>query len=93
MPFGRQSGIQSAWLILVPSLRWSERHPWPRHRIRRVFRRSDPAMLRILKQFSEFTREQKKWWLIPLIIVLLSIGALLLFSQGSALAPFLYPQF
>ncbi len=50
-------------------------------------------MLRIGKEFWRFICEQKKWWLIPLLIFLLLIGALLLFSQGSALSPFMYRQF
>ena len=36
---------------------------------------------------------RKKWWLLPLIIVLLGVGALLAFAQGSALAPFIYTVF
>jgi hypothetical protein len=40
-----------------------------------------------------FMRERKKLWLLPLILVLLVIGALLVFAQGSALAPFIYTIF
>ena len=40
-----------------------------------------------------FFRARKKWWLLPIIIVLLAIGALLIFAQGSALAPFIYTVF
>jgi len=46
--------------------------------------------------FSElwaFMKVRKKWWLLPLILVLLSVGALLVFAQGSALAPFIYTVF
>ena len=40
-----------------------------------------------------FMRERKKWWLAPLIIVMLIVGGLLIFAQGSALAPFIYTIF
>ncbi len=38
-------------------------------------------------------RVRKKWWLLPTIIVLLVVGSLLVFAQGSALAPFIYSLF
>ena len=40
-----------------------------------------------------FMRERKKWWLLPVIIVMLLVGTLLIFAQGSALAPFIYTIF
>ena len=40
-----------------------------------------------------FMRERKKWWLLPVIIVMVFVGALLIFAQGSALAPFIYTIF
>ncbi|HJR62793.1 MAG TPA: DUF5989 family protein [Gemmatimonadaceae bacterium] len=40
-----------------------------------------------------FMRVRKKWWLMPIIIVLVMVGALLVFAQGSALAPFIYTIF
>ena len=40
-----------------------------------------------------FMRERKKWWLLPVIFVMLVIGSLLIFAQGSALAPFIYTIF
>ena len=40
-----------------------------------------------------FLRERKKWWLMPVIAVMLLVGALLIFAQGSALAPFIYTIF
>jgi hypothetical protein len=36
---------------------------------------------------------RKKWWLLPLILVMLAVGSLLVFAQGSALAPFIYTIF
>lgn len=41
----------------------------------------------------DFLRVRKKWWLLPLLIVLFLVGSLLVFAQGSALAPFIYTIF
>ena len=40
-----------------------------------------------------FMRARKKWWLLPIIVVMVLIGALLVFAQGSVLAPFIYTIF
>lgn len=40
-----------------------------------------------------FLRERKKWWLAPVILVMLLVGTLLIFAQGSVLAPFIYTVF
>ena len=47
----------------------------------------------IIVELWAFMRERKKWWLLPILIVLLTVGALLVFAQGSALAPFIYTIF
>jgi hypothetical protein len=47
----------------------------------------------IVSEFWEFLRARKKWWLAPIIIVMVMVGALLVFAQGSALAPFIYTIF
>ena len=47
----------------------------------------------LLKEFWLFLRVRKKWWLLPIIIVMLLLGMLLVFAQGSALAPFIYTIF
>ena len=47
----------------------------------------------LLKELWAFMRVRKKWWLLPVIIVLMLVGALLIFAQGSALAPFIYSLF
>ena len=47
----------------------------------------------LLKEFWLFLRVRKKWWLLPIIIVMLLVGTLLVFAQGSALAPFIYTIF
>ena len=50
-------------------------------------------MINFLKEFLEFLRERKKYWLIPIFIVLLLFGGLIVLSQGSAIAPFIYTIF
>ena len=47
----------------------------------------------VASQFWEFMRVRKKLWLLPLILILALVGALLIFAQGSALAPFIYTIF
>ncbi len=47
----------------------------------------------IIKEFLQFLREQKKWWIAPIVVFLLLLGALLIFAKGSALAPFIYSLF
>jgi hypothetical protein len=47
----------------------------------------------ILSELWAFMKVRKKWWLLPIIIVMLLVGSLLLFAQGSALAPFIYTIF
>tara|TARA_X000000950_G_C13630230_1_gene543170 strand:+ start:371 stop:520 length:150 start_codon:yes stop_codon:yes gene_type:complete len=46
-----------------------------------------------LKEFWEFIKERKKYWLLPIIIVLVIFGGLIVLSQGSAVAPFIYTIF
>lgn len=41
----------------------------------------------------DFMRARRKWWLAPIIIVMVLVGTLLVFAQGSALAPFIYTIF
>ena len=47
----------------------------------------------LLSELWAFMKVRKKWWLMPIIIVMLLVGALLVFAQGSALAPFIYTIF
>jgi len=51
------------------------------------------SKLSILKEFWLFLRERKKWWLAPIVVFLVLLGALLVFAKGSALAPFIYSLF
>ena len=46
-----------------------------------------------LKEFLEFLRVRKKYWLLPIIIVLALFGILIVLAQGSAVAPFIYTIF
>ena len=50
-------------------------------------------MLDLLKDLWAFMKERKKFWLAPIIIVLLLLGLLVVFAQGSAVAPFIYTLF
>ena len=45
------------------------------------------------KEFWDFLRVRKKYWLIPIFLVLVLFGALMILSQGSAIAPFIYTIF
>jgi hypothetical protein len=49
--------------------------------------------LSILREFWSFLRVRKKWWLAPIVILLLSIGLILVVTEGSALAAFIYSLF
>jgi hypothetical protein len=51
------------------------------------------AKLRILGEFFTFLRQEKKYWLAPIVIVLVLFGLLLVFAQSSAVAPFIYTLF
>ena len=49
--------------------------------------------LAILREFWEFLRVRKRWWLLPIVIVLLLLGALIFLTESSAVAPFIYTLF
>ncbi|MEQ1723954.1 MAG: DUF5989 family protein [Pseudobdellovibrio sp.] len=46
-----------------------------------------------LKEFSRFLLNRKKYWLVPILLAMLLIGFLIVFSKGSAVAPFIYTVF
>jgi len=50
-------------------------------------------MLSFIKEFWEFMKERKKFWLLPIIIILFAFGAIIVLSEGSAVAPFIYTIF
>jgi len=47
----------------------------------------------LMRELWAFMRVRKKWWLLPILVVMLALGTLLVFVQGSALAPFIYTIF
>ena len=49
--------------------------------------------MNFIKEFWEFLKVRKKYWLLPIIIVLVLFGGLIILSQGSAIAPFVYTIF
>jgi len=51
------------------------------------------SVIALLGEFWMFMRIQKKWWLGPLIFVLVLMGILIILTEGSALAPFIYALF
>jgi len=50
-------------------------------------------MLDFLKDLWGFMKQRKKFWLLPIIMVMLILGALIVLTQGSAVAPFIYTLF
>jgi Family of unknown function (DUF5989) len=50
-------------------------------------------MLSFAKEFWSFLRVRKKYWLLPVFLMMLTFGALIVLTQGSAIAPFIYTLF
>jgi uncharacterized protein DUF5989 len=50
-------------------------------------------MIDLIADLWAFMKERKKFWLAPIVIVLLLLGGLIVFGQGSAVAPFIYTLF
>lgn len=50
-------------------------------------------MLELIKDLWAFMKERKKFWLLPIFVVLVLIGGLIVLAQGSAVAPFIYTLF
>jgi predicted lysophospholipase L1 biosynthesis ABC-type transport system permease subunit len=50
-----------------------------------------PAMWALLKEFLQFLRQEKKWWLVPLVLILVALAALLVFGSSSGIAWAIYP--
>jgi hypothetical protein len=66
------------------------------HRDRTRLQREITSMngrLSILREFWSFLRVRKKWWLAPIVVLLLTLGLILVLTEGSALAPFIYSLF
>lgn len=51
------------------------------------------AKSRVVREFWEFLKHEKKYWLAPIALALVLFGLLLVFAQGSAVAPFIYTLF
>ena len=51
------------------------------------------AKSQILGEFLQFLKQEKKYWLAPIVVVLVLFGLLLVFAQSSAVAPFIYSLF
>ena len=51
------------------------------------------SKLTIISELFEFIRENKKWYLVPIIILLILFGTLIVLAEGSAIAPFIYAIF
>jgi hypothetical protein len=50
-------------------------------------------MISLVKEMITYMGERKKWWLSPIILMLLLVGGLIVLAQGSAVAPFIYTIF
>ncbi len=50
-------------------------------------------MLDLAKELWAFMKERKKFWLLPIFVILILLGGLLVLAQGSAVAPFIYTLF
>jgi hypothetical protein len=48
---------------------------------------------RVVSEFWTFLRQEKKYWLMPIVVVFVLFGLLIVFSQSSAIAPFIYTLF
>ncbi len=51
------------------------------------------SKIAIVAEFWEFLKVRKKWWLAPIFILLVLLSFLIIFTEGSALAPFIYAIF
>ena len=51
------------------------------------------SKIAIIREFWEFLMVRKKWWLTPIFVMLLLLGALIVLTEGSAIAPFIYTLF
>jgi len=47
----------------------------------------------IISEFWEFLRFRKRYWLLPIVVLLLMLGAMIVFTESSAVAPFIYALF
>ena len=50
-------------------------------------------MLSLLSDYWDFLRSRKKYWMVPILLVMAALGGLVVVTQGSAIAPFIYALF
>jgi hypothetical protein len=50
-------------------------------------------MLSLLKELAAYMSARRKWWLAPILVMLVGVGGMLVLAKGSALAPFIYTVF
>jgi hypothetical protein len=48
---------------------------------------------RVITEFFQFLRQEKKFWLVPIVVIFIAFGLLMIFAQSSAVAPFIYTLF
>ena len=81
----------------IEDTRWRNRAEFPvgREAARQLLERKWARELdyRLIKELWAFMRQRKKFWLLPILLVMVSLGGLLVMAQGSALAPFIYTLF
>lgn len=68
-------------------------HPAPTRTPCVISSDGDIALLELLHELWMFLRARKKYWLLPILIMLFLLGGLLILTQGSAIAPFIYTLF
>ncbi|MDA0375824.1 MAG: DUF5989 family protein [bacterium] len=51
------------------------------------------SKIAIFSELWQFLKIRKKWWLLPILMMIVLLGLILVFAQGSALAPFIYTVF
>jgi len=59
----------------------------------RSYVRTDMSKIAIFSELWQFLKIRKKWWLLPILMMIVLLGLILVFAQGSALAPFIYTVF
>lgn len=57
------------------------------------FLKNAASRMRIVGELFSFMWQRKIWWLMPMVFALVALGLLLVFAQGSAIAPFIYTLF
>ena len=71
----------------------SSRKAFTWNRVRRTLEKHSMNRVAIVREFFEFLRERKKWWIAPILVFLVLLGVLVIFASSSMLAPFIYSLF